>query len=619
MVYFWRRSSFACLALGFTILTGVNASADQKYKTSGFCSPILSGGEKQIYASFKCTNNFGATVVYKLDESNTAILAKFLSVDAIAVANLMEQINGEHIEPYELVPHLVKLAEEVKFLRNQLGSYRYVAQAEALVKKIDEALASMDIDQAKLLYAKLINKFTEISLKQKSIENLLNIARSNTQLAQLEMSSYDYDNAFEHFHNAIDVMPGQFESELVRLKVDLAQAANLGRKHQDQSSKLVDQAEFLTQDLSKTDTTLFLRGIGLKLTDLVDKGKFLAAVNKFKKNVQPLLTEDTLRNNVDLKSLSLCIACLVNAANRVGQFETALKFSNIFIINFDKAGMQRPLDLVPVLINQSLTLAALGRLNETNITLTRAKNILEKYAPDGINPAYPDLWQNIMLAAENETIFIEAMKQLIVTALLNYKDDLETLPDFIAGVTGGNEGILCATSVAKYNKTASYQKFESNELAAFLPENCKFYQYTLTNGSNSIKVDWKLSDVADVESRVRAAYANTIASPDETINSALLVLCTNYIRNGWQSEGRGLCSKEILVTLKNSYASTSIAEATFQMAQFSYRLGYDFGIDDELLFRFSKEASEKANGGLSDKTLDATFLLAEFLKRTGQE
>ncbi len=80
-----------------------------------------------------------------------------------------------------------------------------------------------------------------------------------------------------------------------------------------------------------------------------------------------------------------------------------------------------------------------------------------------------------------------------------------------------------------------------------------------------------------------------------------------------------MCSKEILVALKNSYASTSIAEATFQMAQLSYRLGYDFGIDDELLFRFSKEASEKSNGGLADKSLDATFLLAEFLKRTGQQ
>lgn len=573
--------------------------------TFGDCSPIFSATDQSMAATVRCVKNFGPSITYRIDGANSAFLAKYFAIDAVAVSNLMDQVNAEHVVPYQLSARLVSLVDELKYLREQVTSYGDLEAAQDIVIQLHQSLDAMDLDRSKILYRGLIAKFEEISKKQNSMENLVNIADANSQLGRLELASHEYDEAYSSFRSALDVIPGRFETEIIQLRVDIAEAAKLGSKHLDEVDRLLDEAIFYTKDLSLSNPTLYLRALQLKIMRLNERGDYEGSLDLLQTELLPLLPKKNDEAVFDVKNTTLCLSCIAHAANSLERYQDALDIATLAADSYDAHLLSMAPELEPLFINRSIALDALDRHDEAAGDRKHALAIAQHNAPDGLDPAYPYIWLNFGVRETNPDLAIEFMKKALVATAQNYALSYESFGDLIATAVGTNAGVMCFHGGGDMVGTVGIAE---PPLFDFDPDNCDGFTYM------DAGLHWSTDDITDVESRISTIFSKFIESPEETTVSALLTLCTELIVAGFQKEGADLCRRQMPVAISKRYLNLQSAEAAFRLSQFSHRAGYDFGISDDTLYRFALDAYAQSAGEVADYTQDAALSYAMFLR-----
>jgi tetratricopeptide (TPR) repeat protein len=614
--HFLRASKFDAIyiativALVYSAFTSTG-KADDSAQTYGPCSPIFTRIEGAISLSIQCTNQVNPDIVYKFSESNVAFLSSYFDLDSVAVSNLLSRINKEHVPPYALSRRLTELVDEIKYLRSQVDSYRNVENAQHLVDNVRKSLDAMDLVSAQENFSKLIQEFEAVSAKQNSIENVENVTRSYQGLGKLLMSIHDYDEAYKNFAEALKWIPGRFDTQIMELRVDLAQCALLGSEYISNSKKLVDEALFAVRDVTIENSSLYLRALQLQIMENNDEGKYQESLDIFEKKLRPLVQGDFENRGIDLKDLVLCLSCTARAAIALEHYKEAVDITTIGINSYKNSSLHTAPELAPLLGNRSVALSSMGdKINAAN-DLTAAMDILRHNAPDGLDPSYPFLWLNMAIQATSPEEKKRLSKEAIISLAQNFPVTHENFQSLLSRVVGSNGGIMCFVTYPKAGKMGNVE-FVSPPFYAFDPSKCLNYSFV------DSPVQWARQDMDDLELRIRGAISRFIKNPERTLISVELVLCTEFIIAGWQDFGRSLCSERLPEAISQKYYSSETAEASFRMAQWSDKLGYDFHIDDDTMYSFAYQGFQIVYGIESPYAFDGLTEYASYLLYWGK-
>jgi hypothetical protein len=181
------------------------------YSQTTTCNPTVTNNSGSVSLTFNCPVSLSHNYLYSIDEKTFDTIAKYYSVNSIAIKNFFRLINEENIPPYQVEKRLERIALQIKHLSNEAAEIQINEKTKADVDDAQRALSNGDIDTAITAYRSALTK--TLSDEREAIKSLGLIADIRQSTAELLMIKLKYKEAAELVKQSMDNIPASLVSK----------------------------------------------------------------------------------------------------------------------------------------------------------------------------------------------------------------------------------------------------------------------------------------------------------------------------------------------------------------------------------------------------------------------
>jgi tetratricopeptide (TPR) repeat protein len=373
-------------------------------KTSEKCSPVVisTGGVSSL--DIRCPTTVVTNVSYVLSPDGVSSVASYYGITTVAVQNLFQQIDGEHVPPYLLGQRLELLATEIKRLRQELAAISVTESAKRLWTEAMRALDDGKVEQAIEIHKQLVAKMG--SPVQAAFNTLLDAARFERSLGQLYELTYKYEQAARQYESADGKLPASFKMEHARLKTLWAGAlSHASSSDPDEVLKLARDAVSITGEMVDADPELHLRALSVELQALIITTNQQEALKVFDNRITPLLDNPQLRGSA---WGLLCFSCVGKAFIDLENYEAAARILRKGVQYSKSRISPDKVALSAIYNNLAGALFALNDRKNASDAREMAKNLLLEAFPNEGHPNFAYLYLNIGIDTDDDVKKSEA-------------------------------------------------------------------------------------------------------------------------------------------------------------------------------------------------------------------